>query len=297
MYRQRTYRAGGKVRTQSKYLGPAGAADRRRALRIDAIEEPDAQPIEVVDRTTRERDPPASLEIESGVRNREDLSTQSLEREEVQVKDLMRREGLNTTNLVSIRLRLGSSIGRAMRNDAYEVRATRSGQRNAFKREFRRALAERWVDTLREQDPERYALLCDSLSGVHDWTISGVKPAWLSFLVDLWHRRRRGHHVAIEMAAEAIQRGAGETQQKYYKASAKSEKEAERAWRRFRQLKQPAARKRHFEKCKKLDAKDKALCEKYEQAMWVRYYLFGEKPIASVRYSAAQFSFRAQRSS
>jgi hypothetical protein len=30
-------------------------------------------------------------------------------------------------------------------------------------------------------------------------------------------------------------------------------------------------------KCKKLDAKDKALGAKHEQAMWVRYHLFGEK--------------------
>jgi hypothetical protein len=235
-YRQRTYRAGGKVRTQSQYLGPVTDADRAQALPVTTLEDAAPQAIEVVDRTA------PSLKVDSAVRQRADLSIQALEREEALVKDLMHRNGLNTTNLLPVQVGLGRSIGRATHQDAYAVHATRSGQRNTVKREFRKALAARWIDALRDQDPERYAVLCDSLSSFHHWTMSGVRPAWLGFLADLWHRRRRGHHVAVEMAAEAIQRGAVQTQRRYAKASGKSEKEAERAWRRFHKLKQPAAR-------------------------------------------------------
>ena len=277
LYRQRTYRAGGKVRTESQYIGAVDETEQDKFLKITSLDKQTTQSLHIVDRTPPEPVPPPSLRIQKSVRQREDLSIHALYREEEKVAEWMRSEGLNTTSLLPVRVHQRSAIGRIARSDGYYVYATLKGKRTLFKREFRKALATRWVDALQEQDPDRYGQLCDLLGEFHHWTMSGIKPAWLSFLCDLWYRRRRGHHVAIEMAAEAIQHGAEATHQKYFKSAVEADRQAERAWHRFRKLKQRAARKRQFAKCKKLSAKADLLSKKHQQAMWVRIYLFGER--------------------
>ncbi len=52
LYRQRTYRAGGKVRTESQYVGACGGDGRAPGVTITSLDELVAQSIEIKDNTT-----------------------------------------------------------------------------------------------------------------------------------------------------------------------------------------------------------------------------------------------------
>ena len=81
------------------------------------------------------------------------------------------------------------------------------------------------------------------------------------------------------MLAEMIQRGAVETQAKYYVESGATEAVSERAWQRFRKLKQPAARQRHFVECQRLETISKELGQRHGEAIWVRAFVFDVRPL------------------
>ena len=63
-----------------------------------------------------------------------------------------------------------------------------------------------------------------------------------------WSGRRAWKEVVAAIAGEMIQNGTRETYQRYYKAAMDAEKHARKEWRKFKQLKQPKARRRQYRK-------------------------------------------------
>ena len=285
-YRQRTYRVGGKVKTESHYLGPAGPV-MSGTVNVASLDAAEAGAIAIGNRSQSEPGEVAeahsapSLVVDDFMHYRSDVSVPALFKEAQQVDELMRQQGVNTTNLKPIKVERDWKVWRRERANCYVVYGTYEGQRTAFKREFRRALAERWIGAIKEQHPERYQRLCEMIAVDLSWFSSGAKPQWLALLSDLWHQRRRGHREAVEMAAEMLQRGCVETQAKYYHKDGETEAAETRAWKKFERLKRPASRQHQFVEWKRLKGISTTAGEKHLQAMWVRSYLFGERPVLS----------------
>ena len=281
-YRQRTYRVGGQVKTESKYLGPEGAPMRGTvAVASSDGENPGTIPIQ--NRVVSEPEPvepekSPSLVVDGFMLTRRDVSVAALYKEEQRIDAMMRRQGVNTTTLNPIHVREYSQVGRRSRKDAYIVFGTDKGQRTQFKREFRRALAERWIEALRDQQPDRYRRLCEMVAMELNFMRDGARPRWLMLLSDLWHQRRRGHREAVDMLAEMMQRGRVATQAKYYHQASAAETASEKAWQRLNKLKRKSARERQYKECKRLAAISNAIGRKHGYSMWVRAYVFNEQP-------------------
>ncbi len=285
-YRQRSFRVAGKVKTESIYLGPVGPAT-SRSVSVASHEAEKPSTVAIIDGTPiPDGDASPSLTVDDFMDVRSDISIQALYREEQQVDDLMKQSGIITTNLKQITVKQDLKVWRRERRDEYVVYGTYEGQRTAFKREYRRALAERWLDAVRDQQPERYQRLCQMVSLELGWTYSGAEPQWLALLGDLWQQRRRGHREAVEMLAEIMQRGRVATQAKYYWEDGEAEKAEINAWKKFERLKRPAARNRQFAEWKRLKAVSQKAGVKHLHAMWVRARLFDERPIVSPKDKA-----------
>lgn len=297
-YRQRTYRVAGKVKTESRYLGPVDGPKSGRVPVRDREGE-QARDVAITDRTTpREVDvPPApSLRMDKYTRWREDISQQALHHEIDRVEAQMTETGVNTTNLKPVRLHHGRKVRQVERDDGHYVYGPADEQRVAFKRAYRRALADRWITALRDEQPERYQLLCQRISHDFSLTCSGVRPQWLALLGDWWHQHRQGHREAVEVLAEMLQRGRVETQAKYYLESGRAEDATIKAWAKFERLTQPAARQRQFAECQRLERIFKEQSEKHGVSIWVRAYVFDERPILSdEEIKSAKKKFRSKK--
>lgn len=288
-YLQRTYRVGVRVKTENQYLGQVGPVLAGTVPVSGGTEAIEA--VRIIDRSIP---PPPSLRLDKHTRHRGDLSQAALYREEEDVRRQMVSMGVNTTNLKTIRLRGDSPLGYEERRDGYFVYGPSSGQRTAFKREFRRALAERWLNAVMEQQPERYHRLCTFIASEFSWSQSGAEPGWLALVLDWWAGREAGHREAVETLAEMLQRGVVATHAKYYVEADVTEQAEIRAWRKFQRLKQPAARKRQHAECQRLRAITRASGQKHANAMWVRRLFFDDQVTLS-REESKQASKRAKK--
>lgn len=277
-YRQRTYRAGGRVRTESRYVGAIDESGRAAVLTLMTEDSDEAEIVTIDDRRQSEVPLVASLHIDKLINHRTDISSWALYRESEAVDELMTDQGLTLIDLKPVRVRQGREVASHQTSMGYIVHAPTAGKRTLIKRLFRQVLASRWLDALKDQDPDRYATLCGWLAPHQPWLMSGVRPAWLGLVLDWWQQRRRGHHVASEMAAEMIQRGPKATMARYFKAARKAERELERLERRLVELVQPAARHRQHTRVVKARTRFRKLVARHEQAMWVRIYLFKDHP-------------------
>lgn len=151
LYRQRSFRVAGKVRTESVYLGPADggvavtSAGNEGSIPIKAAA-PSPEPV-----ITTSNFPP--IERSSSFARRTDLSQRALEREEERVRKQMAKQGLPTDGLPPLYLMEGTRVGRRVNRRGHFVQAAAKGQRNAFKRAYREALADRWLTAIKGHDP------------------------------------------------------------------------------------------------------------------------------------------------
>ncbi len=166
LYRQRSFREGGKVRTQRIYLGPGSGFSAGGGGGAYA---PEAE--------GNEREPPVitttaahfhdHLQIHDEVFTRKDISIPALVREEKRVREKMSAQGLPTDELPAVRVTLGGKLDRYRRKQEFCVTASKTGQRTAFKREYRRALADRWLREVELRDPVQYNAIRCSMSERH----------------------------------------------------------------------------------------------------------------------------------
>ncbi len=171
IYEQRTYREGGEVRTESRYLAPVAPVDRVIAVTSN---EPINTSVEIaiVDNTTPPADD-AEETVEDGINTtkkerpsplkiRADLavskvSGKSLEMEHRRMCRHLKRLGLDGDNTPRILVVHGrEATSRRRLTGGYKVTLPRSGKRTAFKREYRKALAGVWLDEVRRQNPVMY---------------------------------------------------------------------------------------------------------------------------------------------
>ncbi len=283
IYQQRTYRYGGKMRTENKYVGPVGGGRRAGAVvNLTSFDESEAQNIVIKDKCDLPPPRSSTPQIHQYIRNRSDVSERALIKDEQYAYEKMVERGLTTTNLKPIHVQQGRAISREEKENGYYVYAG-YGQRTLFKREYRKALAERWIDAIRNQDPDCYSSLCMWVNFETSFAALASTKSWFAFFVDWWHGRKRGHDQAVEMLGEMIQHGQEKTYEKYAKAARKAEMAAIREWKKFNRLVRPKARKRQYKKCLKVEAKSKLLGAKHGQALWVRMHVFHERPVVARR--------------
>lgn len=200
LYRQRTYRAGGKVRTESQYIGPvdgvsvAESAPERQTVEPDAVPAPVAVP---APQTTSEPAikrpsmlPLQTLVIQNRMYDRENFSAEALRREERQVNKRIDRLGLPLDDLKPIKVGEGSRVARRNKRDAYYVFAAKGGKRTAFKQEYRRALAARMIEQLEEHDPAKFELLRTDVDREH--RLIKTRLTWM-----LLHSNEKDKFVAV----------------------------------------------------------------------------------------------------
>ena len=173
LYRQRTWREGGKVRTESHYIGVGGDASRgsgtgsrggssREDAGNDAKEDPrgrdDAGTTELKEAVPAPEKPVQTLRIRPGVWQT-NISTQALLEEERQITKRMAAMGIDVTNIDPVIVATSGSVRRrrSLITGRYIVTAPRrGGNRTQFKQEYRRALADRWIREVRKNDPFAY---------------------------------------------------------------------------------------------------------------------------------------------
>lgn len=173
LYRQRTWREGGKVRTESHYIGVGGDASRgsgtgsrggssREDAGNGAKEDPrgrdDAGTTELKEAVPAPEKPVQTLRIRPGVWQT-NISTQALLEEERQITKRMAAMGIDVTNIDPVIVATSGSVRRrrSLITGRYIVTAPRrGGNRTQFKQEYRRALADRWIREVRKNDPFAY---------------------------------------------------------------------------------------------------------------------------------------------
>ena len=98
LYRQRTYRVGDKVRTQSQYIGPA-VGERPVQLDVVSADAEQVQSVEIIDNRIEVPPPlPPSLRIHKKVRERTDISERAIIDQEAHTRELMARHGLDVSD-------------------------------------------------------------------------------------------------------------------------------------------------------------------------------------------------------
>lgn len=244
-YRQRSFRVNGKVRTESKYLGPveeavSTKADERSEANIEPADSAVANPSENYKPT---------LHIQKAVQHRSDICEWALRREEEAVVKRMKAFGLPIDDLKPIRVWEGRRVKRKNKRSGYFVIAARGGQRNAFKREYRRALADRWLLQLERYDPVCFNHMACSMNRHHRDARSaltqmilnsGTPKKFIGVLWFLWSGRLPAdlkktikpqkiglvdhdgggwREEAVKVTAEVIQRGVNKTREKYAAAT------------------------------------------------------------------------------
>ena len=244
-YQQRSFRVNGKVRTKSKYLGPV---DRTEVTEANRRPEAKVGPTEPARVDTAENYRP-TLRIQKAVRHRSDISEWALRREEELVLNRMTAFGLPVDDLKAIRVCEGRKVARKNKRSGYFVIAARVGQRNAFKREYRRALADRWLLELERHDPvcfNHMACLMDQhqsvsrtaltqlimysntphkFAGVLWFLWSGRLPADLRKSIQpqkigmIDHNSGGWREEAVKLTAEVIQRGPRKIRTRYEAAA------------------------------------------------------------------------------
>ena len=171
LYRQRTYRVGGKVHTESHYIGAGDAAggsrggSSREDAGNDTQEDPrephggdDAGTIEPKEGVPAPAEPVQTLRIRSGVW-KTNISTQALLEEERQITKRMAAMGIDVTNMDPVIVATSGSVRRrrSLITRRYIVTMPRrGGNRTKFKQEYRRTLADRWIREVRKNDPFAY---------------------------------------------------------------------------------------------------------------------------------------------
>lgn len=280
IYRQRTYRQGGKVRTESHYVGPTHDEAGQPATGSLDVSDADASEAQAVPIRDRSLPPPPSLRIEKQVRHRTDLSEYALWAEEEHACRLMKENEITYRTLPAIRLRAGREVRIAKLKDGYAVYGPLSGRRNAYKKAYRTALGLRWLDQLKTQHPTRY----DDLRFMVDMEVRWLARAlstqspWYAFLINWFTGREPWREEAAEILGEMIQHGSHKTYQHYYKQAVGAEKAAQRELRKFEKLVQPKARRRQYAKYKRAKQNADRLAAKHSMAMWTRVYVFQENP-------------------
>ncbi len=195
LYRQRTYREGGKVRTQSQYIGPmnAEAETRSGTLRNPP---PDVTPqfdIQKEVNTTeiqpdRPEEParPIPLKIRANI-DKHQISRTSLEKEHERMLKRLEALGLDASQTPRILVADGSKVGMRRRlTGGYKVTMARrvrrgTGGRTAFRREYRKALAHMWLDEIERQHPLAFEQLRTDLNSAYQAT----KWAMLNYILQM----------------------------------------------------------------------------------------------------------------
>lgn len=175
LYRQRSFRVGGKVRTESVYLGPAdggGGGGGQSAATDEA--QASAVAAEPVITTTQEKaweDTEPYLQPTFGMLADDaakfDLSVTALMKEEARTRDQMEKHGLELRRLSAIHVAITPGLVRYRREGKYCVGGPAKGNRTAIKREFRHALADRWLQAVEDCDPVLYNSLRCEMSERH----------------------------------------------------------------------------------------------------------------------------------
>ena len=188
LYKQRSYRDGDKVKTESRYIGPAGDTGPEPIRDVWVEPEPHKKsapppidlPIEGGANPKRmlqllEEDPPKvrrrkkfwerahpysdTVEIRQSAQEL-NLSELSLHSEEKRVKRRMAKMGLPLDDLKPMVVSTARKIHRRQWLKGYHVFAQMGGgKRTTFRTEYRRALSERWFDHYLQHDPSGYSHL------------------------------------------------------------------------------------------------------------------------------------------
>lgn len=204
---------------------------------------------------------------------------QALVKEEEVVRSIMERRGLDTNELKPVRVRIGKTVGWQELKDSYTVNTTKRGHRILTKREYRTALGMRWLNVMRDQDPKQYAFLQHHVDYEYRWMSAALPQVHpIVRFVNWWRDRAPWKMEVGAMAGEMIQHGSRETYQRYYKDAIAAEKAASKAWRKFKQLKQPKARRRQYRLSQELYCRSKIASGRHGVAMFTRLGLYGERP-------------------
>jgi len=194
LYRQRTYREGGKVRTQCQYVGAAGdhaiavtpdlsqvavedlpdqeeleRADPKSSTQFDDLQEPGTLPINWERSTNPFWPSQRKFQAERAkiALRRDNISITAMKSEYARVGKQIDHLGLNGSGLATIRLLEGKTAGWKRNRNGYRVTLAPKGKgsgRNRFKRQYRLALAHALLDTIESQSPSLY----DSLRTIMD---------------------------------------------------------------------------------------------------------------------------------
>ncbi len=179
-YRQRTWREGGKVRTQSVYVGPASdvaVATAETAPPVDPIimeiQQLDSEEVASLPIQDKSAPPPApeppqpTFHCRADVA-RQNVSEQALRKEEERVVKMMEARGIDCSKLKPVVVAFAGGVKRRRSwiTGKYIVTLPRPGwlkkrpsRRNSFKAAYREALAERWLDALKKFDRRTYRRL------------------------------------------------------------------------------------------------------------------------------------------
>lgn len=306
VYAQRTYREGGKVRTENRYIGPASAAagtgeaprsQMPAARPKTAIPADEAVIIDEVITTTNAPSRDASSPIDDYTETRTlkqhikqpsytlplhlrfnaeryNISGRGLTAEHERVTKRMQMMGLVTEQLPPIVLNVSAKVGMRRRRlrGGYVVTMARhvrpgTGGRNAFRREYRKALAHRWLDQIEQQRPLYFEVIRTEMNDAYrhaKWEMtkfilnSSLKGKLAITLHILWtgqmpptlrkrydpqsfgmmddDRRRGWRDDAAKVIGEVIQRGYPETVARTAQRWKKADSAVRRAEREFRMM-------------------------------------------------------------
>lgn len=184
LYRQRSYRVGGTVRTESEYLGPAsGGGGGASSAVAEVVREPTTRiPTAAENRAWEEAQakkktnkkpiitttlPPTSLGaykssglvVDAKTDRRHDISLRPLVKEEEAVRAHMARHELPVEDIKPVSVMLGTTAQFQRKKNEYRVTVPMQGNRTAFKKVYREALADRWLDATAKTDPVMYQAL------------------------------------------------------------------------------------------------------------------------------------------
>ena len=173
LYRQRSYRDDGKVKTETQYIGQYGS----NAPRIHISENTtpwNKQPKKPKSTKRKKAEPKKAASIEhvpnptlrmmKSVRYRTDISEFGISQEHYRIEKLMSGCGINSEKLKPIRIWSGRRVRSVNWFTGYFVMGPPMKNRVAFRREIRRTHAKRWLDGLKKQNRKQYKLIKSSVS-------------------------------------------------------------------------------------------------------------------------------------
>lgn len=198
IYEQTSYREGGKVKTESRYIGAASAdalavrsSTRERVTSASDTPTPEALPVtptpETTDAEPREREDAAVnltnsapvLTVRANLK-KYGISQTALEREHAAALRRLSRLGVDPATVPPVTIKHGAGVGfrRRLFSRGYVVTLPRwqKGNRSALKAAFSKAVARASLDALKEHAPERFTSLAETFDDAfRDTTVNLTK--------------------------------------------------------------------------------------------------------------------------